>query len=294
MRVRSARLMLEWAIQRGLQEITGGDCRRAVRSMVEDACHLIRSGYPKQLFAGMKDMFRTEAHPYFELASRAAHTLDRRFFTGFGVNLCYESWIVGAYTLREHRSPGGEKLPWLTSFDMDGQTLTSIMTKIDADLPQGVNTYLLRAACLNTEALRALSRCYPKCAFAVLTPDEAVTAAAVAALDEAANVLLIPCRRDGEFTSAPLLKQHRRLYALCRPLDEAALLRVMASGDLTPPGDAECLLPMFEPDLDIAEPLRLMFNEWIEQRRQHPTQPVFPVDLTADIMRVQKMIAHTT
>lgn len=291
MQAEAARLMVELAIIRSLKEIRQGDCRRALRSMVEDGRHFIRRGYPSKLISTMQEMLRADAHPYYDLFARLANRLDARYFTGYLTNLCYESWIRGAHKLRQQQKRLGRRIPWVISLDLDGLGLTGARQLIDQGTTLGVMCYVLATRQIPIDALQALCAAYPRCALAAFVPDEALTAPVLDALDGTDNLLLIASRAAGAFQSAPLMRARRRLYALCRPIDEAGIERLMATEDLTCPGDDACAFPVLLPRPGVPAELRQRMNEWVEQLRQRPLQPLFPVDAGLDFIRVDRLIS---
>lgn len=291
MQAEAARLMVEVAISRGIKEIRRGDCRRALRSILEDAQRYIRRGYPCGLVAACQEMLRAEKHPYYELFSSLADRLDRRYLTGFLMNLCYEGWIRGTRTLRQQQRRLGRRIPWIIHLEVDGLGLERTSQLMAQGTALGVMCYVLHTKLVPAQTLRALCATFPRCALALFAPDDALTAPVLDALEGTDNLLLVAARGEGAFRSAQLMRERKRLYALCRTVDEAAIRCLMATGDLSCPGDDGCSFPMLLAHRSVSGETRRRLNDFVEQLRRRPRQALFPVDIGLDLSRVDALIS---
>lgn len=291
MRSEAGRLMAETAILRGWKEIRQGDCRRALRGLAEDAGRFAQKGYSSALLGEVRQMLRAGTHPYYELFSHLAATVDSRYLTGFFLNLCYESWIRGARVLRAEQRRLHCAIPWLISLDMDGLGVSRAAGLMEQGEALGIRAFILITRGAPAEALRALSLCFPRCALAAFAPDEALASADLDTLEGADNLLLAAVRGEGAFVCAPALQARKRLYALCRRVDADMADQLTRGADCACPGDAACPLPVLLASEGAPDVLCERLGAWVDGLRRHPRQALFPVELLGDTRRVGVLVS---
>lgn len=289
------RLMVEVAVAQGLKGLRTQFNRRVLRNAVEHGWRFSHGGFQRMLFQTLQEMLRAEDHPYYSLCGRVAREVDERYLLGYGVNLGYESWTSGAGTIRRLEAEEGCNIPWCLTVCLSrgGRTmaLDTACALIDQGMTLGVMTYLLEEEAARPDVLRALSDRYAACALTAFLPDERIDEALLDGLEGTDNLALAAVRRSGAFTSAEAMRNRRRLYFLCREYDAADAEAAMASGDLRPLGAPEATVALFRPVPGCPEAVCRRFNEYLLEKKKHPTQPLFPVDLSHDLARVDQVIS---
>lgn len=289
------RLMVEVAVGQGLRELRTQFNRRILRNAVEHGGRFSHGGFQRMLFQTMQEMLRSDDHPYYALCSRVAQEVDERYLLGYGVNMGFESWTNGAKVIRRLEAEECCNIPWCLTLCLSQGTRTmafdTACALIDQGMALGVMSYLIEEEAARPDVLRALCDRYSACALTAFLPDEEINDALLAALAGTDNLALVAVRRTGAFASAEVMRAYHRLYGLCREYDEPTAEAVMAGGDLYPLGAPDAPVPVFRPSPGCSEAVCQRFNEYLLEKKKHPTQPVFPIELSHDLARVDQVIS---
>jgi hypothetical protein len=296
MRSEVTRLMVEVAVSQGIRDLRSQAHRRALRNLVEHGGRYSRGPFQRKLFSMVQDMLRSDEHPYYELCSRAAQSIDERYLLTFGVNMGFESWTRGARMIRRLEEQNRCDIPWAITVelsDADGRALPmeSLLRLIDQGMTMGVMSYFLFDPLMRLDVMRTICDLYPKCALLAFYPDEKLDDSALDQLEGTDNLMLVAVRGEGDFVSPSALRRHKRIYGLCRRYDDASARALMRSGDLRCPGDPDCVMPFFLPEPSCSAQVRAQFNQALMTCKDHPTQPLFPVDLSADLQWIDRIIS---
>lgn len=297
MRSDISRLMVEIAVRQALKNRSKQSFRRSLRTLVEYGEHYSSGPFQSSFFVLVQQMLRDENHPYYALAERAWIEVDPRYIEHFCLNVGYESWTRGAATIRALEGQLNCNIPWcltLRRSEPDGAVLSEehLRALMDQGMAMGIYTYIYVDCQLDTALLSRLSSAYTSCALVALTLDSRLSEEALTELEGTDNVLLIALQDGPVFTSAPLLRRHRRPYGLCMlyrtPEDVQRVLRGEA---LTCPGDASCMLPCFYPTADCPDSIRQAVDAELLRRKEHPVTAQFPVELSQDLRRIDRIIS---
>ena len=297
MRSDVSRLMVEIAVRQALKNRSKQSFRRSLRTLVEYGEHYSSGPFQSSFFVLVQQMLRDEEHPYYSLAERAWAEVDPRYIEHFCLNVGYESWTCGAATIRALESQLNCNIPWcltLRRSEPEGDVLSEehLRAVIDQGMAMGIYTYIYVDCQLDTALLSRLSNTYTSCALVALTQDSRLTEGALDDLEGTDNVLLIALQDGPEFTSAPLLRRHRRPYGLCMLYQTPEDVRRVLCGEaLAFPGDADCMLPCFYPTVDCPANIRQAVDAELLRRKEHPVTAQFPVELSQDLRRIDQIIS---
>lgn len=295
MSVEITRLMVEVAVGQGLKNLRRQFNRRVLRNAVEHGGRFSHGRFQQLLFQTLQEMLRSEDHPYYTLCSRLANEVDERYLLGYGVNLGFESWTRGAKTIRRLESEEQCNIPWCLTIatagdgkQMDADTLCAL---IEQGMKVGVMTYLLEEQAARAALLTQVCDRFPACAITVLLPDEAITPHWLEEVRGIDNLAPVAVRKSGAFLSTEALKASRRLFALCREYDALTADRLMKTGDLRLAEEGSGQVVFFRPTADCPEDVRERLNAYLLEKKLRPVHPVFPIDLSYDLSRVDRIIS---
>lgn len=289
------RLMAEVAVSKGLKDMREQFNRRTLRNAVEHGGRFSHGRFQRTVFETLEEMLRSDDHPYYALCRQIVRDVDDRFVLGHGINMVYESWTRGAAKLRGLEADMGCNIPWCLTVRLsrgdERLPLETCCALIDQGMRLGVMSYFLEEEAARAEVICQLSERYPQCALTVTLPDDRITDALLDAIARTDNVALVAQRRTGAFTSGARLRAHRRGYALCREYGLAEAEALLQGADLRPEGDPDAPLVMYRPLPDCPDELCARLNDYLLEKKRFPTQPVFPVELSQDLARVDRIIS---
>ena len=280
--------MVELAVNRAIDDIASGNMRRELRKLVDYGRHFSTGTFPHDLFTLLLTMLSEKDHPYFAVAERAIAQVDRRYVTDFEINLGYESMSLGAGALRHCHDETGCWLPWILGLD-PAKCRPDLLT---LPMEKGVKSFILLSRDPNPVLVSAFCHAAPRAAFFLAAPDAAFTEKLLSALRMNTNLCYIPVRRDGTFVSGTRFRQFLLPYTPCRILDEKAAKALMAEDDLWAPGDPEAFCLSFFADKRVSDEVRKAFDDFLIDRRLHPTKPLIPLEVGMDILGVERVMAR--
>ncbi len=292
-----SRIMVEIAVRQALKNRSKQSFRRSLRTLVEYGEHFSSGPFQSRFFILVQQMLRDEHHPYYLLAERAWDQVDKRYLEHFCLNMGYESWTRGAATIRALEAEMNCNIPWCLTIERSaptGETLPEeqICALMRQGMEMGIYAYFLVDCQLNAGLIRRLASGHSACALICLTLDSRLTPQALAQLDDATNLMLVPVLDGETFVSAPLLRERRRLYGLCtcyRSMEDAR--RLAQEGGLACPGDPDCMLHFFYPDHGCPQEICDAVDAQLLQLKEHPLNAQFPVELSRDLRRIDQIIS---
>ncbi|MDO4838052.1 MAG: hypothetical protein Q4B32_06625 [Clostridia bacterium] len=289
------RLMVEVAVSQGLQGLKQQFDRRVLRNAVEHGGHFSNGRFQRAVFQTLQDMLRTEDHPYFSLCNRLAADVDDCYFLNYGINLTFESWTRGAAVIRGLEAKENRNIPWCMTLytAWKGQQMPIDTAKgiIEQGMPLGIMAWALMEEDGRSDVLRGLCDQFPNCAFTAFLPDEKMTDALLCDLEGVDNLALVAMSKSGTFASYEVLRKHRRLFGLCRDVDAACTERMLKQQDLRLQSAPEAPILFFRYTEDCPEEVRSRFTAYVKAQKANPDYPVFPIDLSRDISRVDEIIS---
>ncbi len=289
------RLMVEVAVSQGLQGLKQQFDRRVLRNAVEHGGHFSNGRFQRAVFQTLQDMLRMEDHPYFSLCNRLAADVDDCYIMSYGINLAFESWTRGAAVIRGLEAKENRNIPWcMTLYTAhEGKQLPVETAKalIEQGMPLGIYAWALVEDEGRSDVMRTLCDQFPNCAFTAFLPDEKITEELLRDLQGVDNLALVAMSRGSSFASYELMRKHRRLFGLCREVDAACAERLLKQKDLRLQSAPEAPILFFKYREECPEELRTRLTAYIREQKMRPDYPVFPIDLSRDISRVDEIIS---
>lgn len=289
------RLMVEVAVSQGLQGLKQQFDRRVLRNAVEHGGHFSNGRFQRAVFQTLQDMLRTEDHPYFSLCNRLAADVDECYFLNYGINLTFESWTRGAAVIRGLEAKENRNIPWCmtlyTAHNGQQMPIETASGIIEQGMPLGIMAWALMEEDGRSDVLRTLCDQFPNCAFTAFLPDEKITDALLCDLRGVDNLALVAMSKGGIFASYELMRKHRRLFGLCREVDAACAERMLKQQDLRLQSAPKAPILFFKYAEDCPEEVRNRLTAYIKEKKVRPDHPVFPIDLSRDISRVDEIIS---
>ena len=223
--------------------------------------------------------------------------MDNRYIEHFCLNIGYESWTRGAATIRSLEAELNCNIPWLLTIIRSAPTGAplaeeAIRALMEQGMRMGIYAYLLVDCQLDTALIHRLSADYATCALSVISMDSRLTNETLDELEGTDNVMLIAAQDGPTFTSAPFLREHKRLYGLCTFYDSEADLAALQKGTgMACPGDPDCMLHFFLPRCSCDPALRNAMDEELLRLKRQPVSAQFPIELRRDLRHIDQIIS---
>ena len=276
--------MIEIAVTRALQQLRFGDSRRALRQLVEYGQRYSHSDFSSRLFASLDDMLHSADHPYYEAFQELVSHVDGRYLLDYGINLGYDSWTTFR---KRQRALGLTNRSWYTIVHLDEPGL-QVMARMQSCYQQGIYAFFLYTNRRPDPALlQQMCAAFPKGALTIFLPDKEVSASLLDALEGTPTLALVPCKQHGRFTSVDMLREHRRLFFLCRTLDAGDLASILSSGELPP---EENVFIVYLADAEVNPSSAQCFSAFVHEKLKAPSQPVVPFFFPDDLFRVERIL----
>lgn len=164
------RKLIEVAIDKEIRNIRS-DPYRSVRRLVDLGRSFTSGRFQKHFFLMLRHTLHDDSSAYYPLISRIADTVNEETIKRFGINIGYNSWTLGARTIRENERTLGFNIPWAVSLTLDCSAPDTLSVSdysrvIREGTELGIYTYWLSISnaggCL---AALELAEEYPDCAF---------------------------------------------------------------------------------------------------------------------------------
>lgn len=110
-----ARVAIELAVKRGIEDIRT-DHKRSIRRLVDLGDHFANGRFHKYFFKAIQTMLEDEDSAYYHLVSQVVDRVDAQTISTIGINVGYNSWTLGAKTIRANEAELGFNIPWAISF----------------------------------------------------------------------------------------------------------------------------------------------------------------------------------
>lgn len=270
------------------------DPDRSLRRLVDLGSTLTRGRAQQRSLALFQDMLSREGSPYYGMVRSRIEQVNPKTLQTFGVNLGWESWTAGAKRIRALEGGRGHSIPWCLTLRLGAAPNPLTPAQYSALLAQGqalgISTYFFFSLAPGADPglVLALARQQPHCALLLFLRPEALAPALLGQLAGQHNLMVV-LLGDGGGWQGPMdsLLRAGCLTGLCRTYATSAQVQVALSDGGTA-GTALFLLPT----QDCPDDVRAETASQVLALRTSGECPLFPVDCTADLLRVGQIISR--
>lgn len=300
MKPNSTRLaMIRLFVKKGIDDIKDSP-ERGIRNLLEMGELFSNNQAQKNFLQTVLNQLRSEKSAYYPLIELLVRNTDADTLTNICMNLGYNSLSYGAEIIRSVGQAGGFHVPWCLQIETDrGDTLppTAIKGLVGQGMPLGIYCYLIKVDREYPKLLELVKTLGSKseCSFVLLLPATVVSDSLCAEILASKNIAAIIDLEHG--SEAQLISGARMLVEsgclcggyMCVP-ENGDVLSVPELLDRT----RALGLPIF---INVAEKTHrphaaddVDMSCDIVTLRKNLNIPVFPIDLYADIARVDRHI----
>lgn len=291
--------MIRLLVKKGIEDIK--DCpERGIRNLLEMVELFAQDSAQKGFLQTVLEQLRNIDSAYYPLVEQLVKVTDTDTLVTVGMNLGYKSLTYGADVIRGIKKTEGVHVPWCIMIEAgDGETLTpdAIEDIIKQGMPLGIYCYLIGVDGTYpepNELIRMLAR-QKECTFVLLLDPATVSVAVcediLAAKNAAAMIDLERGKSEQHSTAAKTLMESGCLCGGYMSLNNDAIASITpemlektralgltifinAPEKIHPPRLAD--------DVDVISDFAML--------RRNLNIPVFPIDLYADIVRLDRYI----
>ena len=291
-----ARVAIELAVKRGIEDIRT-DHKRSIRRLVDLGNHFANGRFHKYFFNLVQTMLEDEDSAYYHLVSEIVNRVDAATIATMGINIGYNSWTVGAKTIRANEAELGFNIPWAISFFLDSEAGDSALSieQIESVLEQGkqlgIYSYILflERESGDLEPLFSLFERQPDCAFALL---HRRCATARLPVEPVHNVIQLFPLDEGFSACAEALREGGGLFGSYLSYGETEARHIL-SGEWTRELErADCHFAAAISQPGCPQSVQETVQEHINAVRANQQHAVFVCDLFADMIFVDRVISQ--
>lgn len=289
------RTLISTAVDKGIRDIEK-DPKRSIRQLVDLGTLFAKGRFQRYFFDIFGQVLRNDHSAYYTLVYNLAHKVDHALLKGFGINLAFNSWTVGARTVRSTEASCGYNVPWCIVFRPDGGRAMSVERMQDyirQGKDCGIYSYMLFCeGNFDLQRLGELLRGNRDCAFLLFAQPAQIDAALPGLLLETRNTLL--CLRmdaPGFAEKAALLEQDACLYGAWYRYG-AQDLPAIRQGEWTKRAvDAGAPFCLFVAQDNCAREVQAQVQAYALQERRTQQSPVFLMDFYTDLAYIDGIIS---
>ena len=290
------RTLIEAVVSRSLNEIES-DPQRGIRKIVDLGSHLAIGRSQRRFLTTLRQLLSNDASPYYALIEQVVRTTRRSSLKLFGIDLGYNSWTLGAASIRLRELRHRHNIPWIVSCLLggaDGASSRDLFSLVEQGRTMGIYCYRLVF-----ETDKDLSSCmelfhrFPDCAFFLFVSSELLNDTTVEQVAECDN-LMIFVKAEPELWphAAEQLSNHGTLHALYLPYSTADEVERALAGELCEElaehtGCVLCLTAPPDAPLQTDQAVRTLVRSY----RNSPSAPILAVDYTSDCLAVDEIIS---
>ncbi len=301
MKPNSTRLaMIGLLVKKGIEDIKNSP-QRGIRNLLEMAELFTNNQAQKSFLQTVLTQLRSEKSAYYPLIEQLVRNTDTETLSNIGINLGYRSLSYGADIIRGLRQSGGFHVPWCLEIETGtGEILPPVAIDglVGQGMPLGIYCYLIKTGREYPqlhELIKLLSS-RSECTFVLLLSATAVSDPLCADILASKNTAaIIDLERGSETQLASAAKMLSGSGCLC-----GGYVAFAESEGRTPVSELlektrRLGLPIF---INVAEKIHhprvaedVNVNCEFVNLRKNLKIPVFPIDLYADIARVDRHIS---
>ncbi len=290
------RILIDTTVTRGIKDIQN-DPKRSLRKLADLGKHFSTGGFQKTIIDIIRGLLENDESPYYDMLSDFLNHTDTSSIKNFGINMGYNSWTLGARTIRSLSEKKKLCMPWVLIINYshdkctDGNHLlvSDISRIISAAKPLGINSFCIiqRDGDLVSDELLSLFAQNKECAFFYMVSRPQITTSQASDLKAAGNTLLcIDFAEPSSLRTCKSLRESKVLYSLFFEYTDADLEVGVDEASLTKFLEYNSGMIFFvQKDMSGKSA-----GQEIKEIRMEQLYPSFVWDLYADIREISKII----
>ncbi|WOC31664.1 MULTISPECIES: hypothetical protein [Caproicibacterium] len=289
------RAFISAAVDKGFKDIAR-DPKRSVRQLVDLGTFFAKGRFQRYFFDIFGEMLHNESSSYYKLIHDLVTETNQKQLKTFGMNMAYNSWTVGAKTVRALEAAHGHNVPWTLVFRMEAGGALSV-EMLDDVIRQGreMGIYCYVFFCGGDYpplTLAPLLRKYRDCAFLLFLQDVQVDRPLVKEMLEVGNTLAcLQSESRGFLEKAALLHSSGCFYAAWCSYGNGGGGEACSRRVLPQVLQAKTPFFFFVAEETCSAQTQEQMRNYTVHTRQAQQEPVFCVDFYTDIAFIDHVIS---
>lgn len=299
MQEKISRIMLETAIDKGLQEIKTKS-KRGIRNLVDLGDHFAKGRFQKDFYNIAHKMLANENSPYYQLIFDTVKNVDHNILKTFGINIGYNSWTYGAEKIREYEKENSCCVPWTLIFDFrnsnDNTLHPSNISKIISD-KKNIGLYSYIFFLNNRDDLKTLISLFklnPECAFIIFVDPIALDEDCIKNIRTIGNVVIsinLEEKNQTFYSQVELLKKNKLLFGIHSKYNDENAKIILNDSWIKYVIDLNCTFAfLIRSDKCNNENIQSI-TQYIKDAKINQKYPLFLIDFFEDISYVNNIIS---
>jgi len=288
------RVAIEATVRKAITDIKD-DSGRGIRNLVDMALQLANKRFLKEFLQNAQGILQNENSAYYALASDVARHVDERYLMHFGINVGYNSCVLGAQKIRKKEAELSCNIPWQVSLLVSAKSLAQNMDEYERIIEEGNSLgiycwYIFEHDCL--QACIPLIGNHTNNAFVVFCHPDEITPSSLEKLAGVPHAMPVVYYESGVDEACALLRSKSMLSSVAYSY-QASDMHSIHDGALL--SDLESLRPVFTaliPALTCtADVLKAIAQKVVELRVAQLHQTIF-FDLYGDSRTIDSIISE--
>lgn len=290
-----ARILIETTVRQTLNRLRE-DPERSVRNLVDMARQFSEGRFQNQFFETAHAMLDNENSAYYPLIHEAANHIETEHLVRFGMNVGYNSLILGAHRIRKNKQELKINIPWMVLFELEKTRYQNHLEQYHQAIREGEMLGIYSWTLLSRGDPRpflCLALQHPNSAFFLFCPSGAIRPDLLEEASAIQNLMLVIRFDDSADDACMLLRQAQLPYSVFCPYTSSDVATIV-SGDCF--DETQNLHPIFTvlvsmPDCQ-AEDRAAIYDAVVKARMGQHYQTV-PWELWYDTQKVEEIISDT-
>ncbi|MGI6005449.1 MAG: hypothetical protein ACOX88_08580 [Christensenellales bacterium] len=287
------RSMIETIVNKTLKDIER-DPDRSIRNLVDMGENFSTGRFQKYLFEIAQAMLEDKNSGYYTVVKNAVAHISHDRLRTFGVNMGYNSFTVGAATIRKNEENYGFNFPWTLMFRFEeGGLLVSQIDDVIAQAKKlGLHTFFFTCTAGHLAPLQTLFKAHPDCAF-ILRIDGPVKDLYLDGFLPFNHLLVsLDAQQEDCFEQAAHLKDKKMLYGVHRLYGAQDIQDILSGKWLEHMSRSAGVFAIFVAKDDCPQHAREQVKAYVRQLRIRLTHPIVTMDIPSDILAIDEVISR--
>ncbi len=291
-----SRILIETVVRKTLNDMKE-DPERSIRNLVDMALHFSKGRFQTNFFQVAQTMLKNENSPYYALLRNISSSVDTERLVTFGMNLGYNSCMLGAKKIRGNEQELGCNIPWTVTFQTDSlqisEHLSEYHTAVADGEKLGIYAWMLFAQS-HPQDLLPLIHEHPDSAFFLFCDPDDINTAFLDSISEVNNLMLVVRYEEAAEALYAQIRDNGLLYSAYYTYSQEDIESIK-NGDLF--YSIQQTHPIFTVLLaqpDCPEPIQNTAHQTIVQARNEQNYQTVPWEFYFDNRLIDKIISDDT
>lgn len=133
-----SKILIETVLKKALRDMKDSS-ERNIRNLVDMGLNFSDDYFQRKFFMKAQEILKDKNSPYYNLIKDIATNIDSEYILNFGMNIGYNTCILGAKQIRNIENTEGFNVPWTIFLSIDSQKFKENQNYYNKIITQGEN-----------------------------------------------------------------------------------------------------------------------------------------------------------